>query len=63
MSPSVTVVLNVVLFAAIATAFALTRRELRALRRTLGAVDEAEGRRAATLLAGLQALREPAPEA
>jgi hypothetical protein len=59
MSPTVAVVLDVVLLVALAAAFTVCRRELRALRRGLGAVDEAEGRRAATLLAGLQALREP----
>jgi hypothetical protein len=59
MNPSVLVVLDVVLLAAITGVLAVCRRELRALRRGLGAVDEAGGRRAATLLAGLQALREP----
>ncbi len=56
---SLALVLAVALIAIVATASAVLLRELRALRRRLGALDEAEGRRTATLLAGLHALREP----
>jgi hypothetical protein len=59
MNAGINVVLVLVLVVAVAVVFALTRRELRALRRALSAADEAGGRRAATLLAGLRALREP----
>lgn len=60
MSVAVLVLINVVVLVAVTAAgLGLCYRELRLVRRGLAALDEAEGRRAATIVGSVQAVREP----
>ncbi|APR85641.1 Hypothetical protein A7982_10990 [Minicystis rosea] len=59
MSATLLAILNLVLIAVSVVGFLTCHRELRIIRRGMGALDEGQGRRAATLVSGLQALREP----
>lgn len=52
-------VLNALLVVIAALGFAVCYRELRVLRRGLGALDEGAGRRTASIVVGLHALKEP----
>ncbi|MFT3767530.1 MAG: YuiA family protein [Minicystis sp.] len=59
MSTTILAVLNLILVAVVVVGFAACHRELRIIRRGLGAIDEGHGRRTAAIVVGLQGLREP----